>query len=87
MIAIEGEDRVRMASRLALRSALLLEMKGMRRSRGRSARTIAAELLELPPRTRIADLYVALNKYIVDRLGPEFDRPLTPPSTNKENNK
>jgi hypothetical protein len=78
MIAIDGEDRVRMASRLALRSALLLEMKGMRRSRGRSARVITAELLEMPPRTKIADLYVALNKYIVDRLGPEFDRPLKP---------
>lgn len=87
MIAIEGEENVRMASRLALRSALLLEMKGMRRSRGRSARVITAELLELPARTRIADLYVALNEYIVDRLGPDFDRPLTPPSTNKENDK
>jgi hypothetical protein len=72
---ITGEDNVRMASILALRGALKLEVAGMTRH-GRSARTIAQELLELPGRPTARTVYKALNKYITDRLGPDFDKPL-----------
>ena len=69
------ENNILMARTLTLRSALRLEIKGMKRH-VRSARTIAQELLELPGRPSADKVYTALNKYIVDRLGPEFDRPL-----------
>jgi hypothetical protein len=72
---ITGEEHVRMASILALRGALKLEVRGFTR-RGRSARTIAQELLGLPGRPTARTVYVKLNKYVTDRLGPDFDKPL-----------
>jgi hypothetical protein len=73
--SISGEEQTRMASVLALRAALSLEIKGMKR-RGRSARTIAQELLDLPGRPATRTVYAKLNAYIVDRLGADFDKPL-----------
>lgn len=72
---ISGEANTRMASVLALRSALKLEAKGMKRH-GRSARTIAAEMLGMPGRPGVVKVYERLNAYIVERLGPDFSRPL-----------
>jgi hypothetical protein len=72
---IEGEEQTRMASILALRSALSLEVKGMTR-RGRSARTIAQELLDLPGRPTAKTVYKKLNAYIIDKLGADFNKPL-----------
>jgi hypothetical protein len=72
---ISGEEQTRMASILALRSALGLEIKGMKR-RGRSARTIAQELLDLPGRPGTRTVYAKLNAYIVEKLGADFDKPL-----------
>jgi hypothetical protein len=74
--AVTGEDRTRMASILALRAALSLEAKGMKRH-GRSARTIAQELLGLRGRPTVITVYRELNAYIVERLGADFDKPLT----------
>jgi hypothetical protein len=75
VIVITGEENVRMAGILALRGALKLETKGLKR-RGKSARTIAQELLKLPGRPNAVTVYRKLNAYIVDRLGPDFDKPL-----------
>ena len=74
-IVITGAQNVRMAQILALRGALKLETKGLKRG-GRSARTIAQELLGLPGRPNTVTVYRALNAYIVGLLGPDFDRPL-----------
>jgi hypothetical protein len=73
--SVTGEQNTRMASILALRIALSLEIKGMTR-RGRSARTIAQELLDLPGRPTAKTVYAKLNAYVVDKLGADFDRPL-----------
>jgi hypothetical protein len=76
-IVIEGEDNVRMARILALRSALKIEVTtSMKLSRGRSARAIAQEFLKLPGRPTARTVYKKLNTYIVDQLGADFDRPL-----------
>lgn len=72
---ITGAENIENVRLLALRGALKLEVKGLKR-RGRSARTIAQELLGLPGRPGARTVYRALNKHIVDRLGPDFDRPL-----------
>lgn len=74
-IMISGEENMRMASVLALRSALKLETRGMKRH-GRSARAIANDLLGTNHRTAVKT-YAALNAYVVDKLGSQFDRPLT----------
>lgn len=71
---ITGEDNVRVASLLALRGALKLETKGLKR-RGRSARTIANETMGTSHKTAKAT-YTAFNAYLVEMLGPDFDRPL-----------
>jgi hypothetical protein len=73
-----GEENTRMASVLALRAALALEIKGMRRH-GRSARTIAQEFLNLPGRPGTRTVYAKLNAYIVEQIGANFDKPLPPP--------
>jgi hypothetical protein len=72
---VTGEEQTRMASILALRMALSLEVKGMKR-RGRSARTIAQELLDLPGKPSTRTVYAKLNAYVVEKLGADFDRPL-----------
>jgi hypothetical protein len=75
-IVIEGEEQVRMASRLALRGALKLEaMTSMRMSRGRSALAIVNELLGTRYRTALV-AYPAMDTWITDRLGPDFASPL-----------
>jgi hypothetical protein len=59
---------------LALRMALKLEVRGMKRH-GRSARVIANEAMGTDHRTA-RKAYVAFNQFIVARLGPDFDKPL-----------
>ncbi len=76
---ITGEERVLMASRLALRMALKLEaLTSLRRSRGPSALAITNKLLGTKYRTA-RDAYPAMNTWITDRLGPDFDTPLPAP--------
>jgi hypothetical protein len=74
---IEGEDKIRMASVLALRTALKIEATtSLKMSRGRSARSIAQEFLQLPGRPSARKVYAKLNAYVVEQLGANFDRPL-----------
>jgi hypothetical protein len=74
---IEGEDKVRMASVLALRTALKIEATtSLKMSRGRSARSIAQEFLQLPGRPTARTVYKKLNAYVVEQIGANFDRPL-----------
>jgi hypothetical protein len=74
---ITGEENVRMASVLALRTALKLEATtSLKMSRGRSARSIAQEFLEMPGRPTAKKVYAKLNAYVVEKLGADFDRPL-----------
>lgn len=76
-IIIVGEDKVRMARILALRTALKIEATtSMRMSRGRSARSIAQEFLKLKGKPTSRTVYRELNAYVVEQLGPDFDRPL-----------
>jgi hypothetical protein len=49
-------------------------MHGLMR-RGRSARVLANEITGENHRTRV-EAYKALNKKIVNEIGPDFDRPI-----------
>lgn len=62
---IVGEDKVLLASRLALRSALKLETKGLKMSRGRSAQTIVNELMGTKIRNKVK-CYEAFDKWLVE---------------------
>ncbi len=73
-ILITG-SKIEGARWLAVRSALKLEIAGMRRSRGASARQLANEITGHNHK-RARDAYVALNLKIVEAFGPEFNRPL-----------
>lgn len=76
-IVVTGEANTRMASVLALRSALKIEITtGMKHSKGRSARAIAQDFLHMPGRPQAKKVYVKLNEFIVDMLGADFDKPL-----------
>ena len=74
-IVITGADNIERTRWLAVRSALSLEVKGMRR-RGRSARVLANEITGRNDRTARA-AYTALNAHIVAGMGERFDRPLS----------
>lgn len=74
---ITGEANVRMASVLALRSALSLEIKTSMKRHGRPSAVIANEITGCKSRNK-RTAYAALNKYIVAALGEKFDRPLAP---------
>ena len=75
LAAITGKENIENVRLLALRSALKLEVRGLKR-RGRSARTIAQEVLGLPGRPGARKVYAALDKHITSRLGPTFASPL-----------
>lgn len=62
-ITITGAAAVEAASRLALRGALRLEARGMRRSRGRSARAIANEVMGTNIRSAVKT-YEAYDKWV-----------------------
>jgi hypothetical protein len=83
MTIITGEQNVRMAALLALRGALKLETKGMKKN-GRSALAITNKTLGTSHRTAIK-AYAALNAHIVSKLGSELDRPLQKASGKKAN--
>lgn len=72
---ITGADRIEVARWMAVRSALQLETHGLKRH-GRSARVLANEITGSTARTAKA-AYGPLNRKIVDRLGADFDRPLS----------
>jgi hypothetical protein len=74
-IMITGAEKIEGARWLAVRSALKLEIKGLRRSKGRSARQLANEITGENHRTAVA-AYAGLNAHIVKNLGTNFDRPL-----------
>jgi hypothetical protein len=80
---ITGRENIEMTRILAVRSALKLETKGMRMSRGRSARALANEITGSRARTATA-AYDSLNTYIVGRLGEAFDRPLRPATQDED---
>ena len=75
-ITITGADRIETARWLTVRSALKLETRGMRRSRGPSARQLANDITGENHRTAVK-AYQALNAKIVETLGQQFDRPLS----------
>jgi hypothetical protein len=73
-IMITGEENIRIASYLALRGALKLETKGLKKH-GRSARAIANELMGTRLRTAAAT-YPAFDAWLAENYGIE-SRPLT----------
>ena len=73
-IKIETPGQIEGARWLSVRSALRLEIAGMRR-RGRSARVLANEITGQNHRTTVA-AYGALNDRIVAVMGPDFNKPL-----------
>ena len=74
-IVITGRENIECARWLAVRSALKLETRGMRRSSGRSARQLANAITGQNHRTARA-AYDALNVHIVATMGEQFNRPL-----------
>lgn len=70
----ENIENIERARWLAVRAALRLETRGMRRH-GRSARQLANEITGQECRTARA-AYAALNTHITTRLGEQFSRPL-----------
>jgi hypothetical protein len=74
-ILITGRDDIEHARWLAVRSALKLEIKGLRRSRPTSARQLANKITGTNCR-KASDAYEALNAHIVATLGAEFDKPI-----------
>lgn len=74
-IMITGQDRIEIARWLAVRAALKLETRGLRRSRGHSARQLANSITGENHGTCVK-AYAALNAHIVSVLGSDFDRPL-----------
>lgn len=64
---ISGEENVRNAQLITIRSALRLEMRGLRRS-GRSAQKIANEKMGTDYRNKRAT-YVAFDKFVTERTG------------------
>lgn len=71
---ITRADNIETARWLAVRSALKLETRGMKRH-GRSARVLANEITGQNHRTAKA-AYTALNTHIVNALGEDFNRPI-----------
>ena len=72
---ITGRDNIEHARWLTVRSALSLEIRGLRRSRGSSARQLANKITGQNHRTA-KNSYTALNTHIVAVLGEKFDKPL-----------
>jgi hypothetical protein len=77
MVTISGPENVEMARILAVRMALRVEiLTGMKRSnRGTPTIQLANDITGSTARNK-RDAYKALNTYIVNILGPKFDRPL-----------
>lgn len=73
-IVITDPGQIEGARWLAVRSALKLEIRGMKR-RGRPARVLANEITGKNCRTRI-EAYGELDDLIAVKIGVEFSRPL-----------
>jgi hypothetical protein len=72
-IVVSGADSVMAASRIALRGALRMEVRGMKR-RGRSARVIANEAMGLAGKKEIktaAKAYPVYDAWLAERYGVE----------------
>lgn len=63
IVVITGKEKIEIVSFLALRGALKLEIKGLKR-RGQSARAITCQRIGLPPRTTAKNALVALDAHI-----------------------
>jgi hypothetical protein len=74
-VMISGEANVERARWLAVRSALKLETRGLKRSHSPSARVLANQITGQNHRSAVK-AYGALNAFIVAELGADFDRPL-----------
>lgn len=72
---ITGQEDIEHARWLVVRSALKLEIKGLRRSRGSSARQLANKITGADCR-KASDAYEVLNATIVAVMGAQFDKPL-----------
>ena len=72
---ITGAERIEGARWLAVRSALRLEIAGLKRSRGPSARQLANAITGRNDRTARA-AYKALDEHITQAFGAQFARPL-----------
>lgn len=71
-ITITGEENIRNARLLALRTALKLEVKtGLQLSHGRSASRMVKEMLGLPKGQRKAKTLEAFENYLRDERGLE----------------
>lgn len=75
-INVNRPEQIERARWLAVRSALHLEIGGMKRSKGKSARQLANEITGQEHRTARA-AYEALDKYITEKMGRSFARPLS----------
>lgn len=73
-IVITGADNIEKARMITIRAGLKLETKGLKRSRGRSCRAIANELMGTNIRTS-KDTYKAFNAWLEQHYGIE-NRPL-----------
>lgn len=74
-VSITGRDNIEHARWLAVRSALKLEIAGLKRSRRPSARVLANQITGKDHRTA-RKAYAELNAFIVAELGESFDKPI-----------
>lgn len=72
-VVITGADNIEMARLLAVRGALKLETKGLKRH-GRSARVLANEAMSTSYKT-VKKTYTEFNRWLVENYGA-IDRPL-----------
>jgi hypothetical protein len=68
-LVITGENNIRMASLLALRGSLRLEIRGMKR-RGRSAQQIVNEKMNTSYRSK-RNTYEAFDQWLVENYGAQ----------------
>jgi len=74
-ISIVGEKATQFYGLLALRSAVSLELKGLKLSRGRSASAIAKQKFDLPKGWRKERVHEWLEKHIEEvKSSPDFQR-------------
>jgi hypothetical protein len=74
-IIVTGDEKIADVRLLAVRSALRLEITTGLKRHGRSANTIANEIMGTSYRVKRVT-YMAFNAYITEKLGADFSQPL-----------